>query len=575
MKELKISDDFSLPLGAITQTFAILAMRGAGKSNTAVVMAEEMQDSGLPFVAIDPKGDWWGIRSSGDGKGPGLAIPVFGGLHGDVPLEPTGGPLMADLIVDRRLTAILDVSEFSKGEQTRFLTAFAERLFRRNTDPLHLFLEECDDYIPQRVTSDQARLVYWFGKIVKQGRTRGLGCTLITQRSAVLNKDVLTQIETLIVMRTTAPQDRKAILSWVVEHAMGKELVDSLPALENGEAWIWSPHWLRETGKTKFRQRRTFDSGKTPTMGKARPPAKLAELDLNEIRAAMADTIEKAKADDPQELRRRIADLEARIAKQPVPQATVERVEIPVITDEQRLAIEGAAEQMQAAHETIQSIHQKNLDIYNAWSHNLGVIGVSIADLLKSIKQRQETPTKPTYDVRRAPLAKVPASLAEKFPPRHDGDAKLDKAHKRVLLALYLYGQVKNGHQLALLSGYRYNGHFRNVLGDLRRAGMLTGENTGEMSITNAGGAETSNYEPRLSTPTELREYWLQQFDKAGKAILQALCDYPHGMDHKGLCEATGYSYNGHFRNVLGDLRGAGVLIGPNTGTMRAAPELL
>jgi uncharacterized protein len=109
--ELHISRDLGLPLDAITETFAILAKRGAGKSNAAVVMAEEMYDAGLPWVAIDPKGDWWGVRAAGDGKNPGLEVVVFGGQHGDVPLEPTAGRLVADLIVESRITCVLDVSE--------------------------------------------------------------------------------------------------------------------------------------------------------------------------------------------------------------------------------------------------------------------------------------------------------------------------------------------------------------------------------------------------------------------------------------------------------------------------------
>ena len=35
----------------------MLAVRRAGKSNAAVVIAEEMYDAGLPWVAIDAKGD--------------------------------------------------------------------------------------------------------------------------------------------------------------------------------------------------------------------------------------------------------------------------------------------------------------------------------------------------------------------------------------------------------------------------------------------------------------------------------------------------------------------------------------
>lgn len=38
-RTLRISDTLTLPLDAATQTFGILAKRGAGKSNAAVVMA--------------------------------------------------------------------------------------------------------------------------------------------------------------------------------------------------------------------------------------------------------------------------------------------------------------------------------------------------------------------------------------------------------------------------------------------------------------------------------------------------------------------------------------------------------
>jgi DNA helicase HerA-like ATPase len=99
---LQIAPGLELPIEAVTETFAILAKRGAGKSNAAVVMAEQMHAAGAPWVAIDPKGDWWGIRSSGDGTGAGLPVLVLGGQHGDVPLEATAARLVADLVVRRR-----------------------------------------------------------------------------------------------------------------------------------------------------------------------------------------------------------------------------------------------------------------------------------------------------------------------------------------------------------------------------------------------------------------------------------------------------------------------------------------
>ena len=103
---LQLSKTFSLPLDAATRRMAILAMSGAGKSNTAVVMAEEMFRHRIPWVAIDPKGDWWGIRSNQKGDSGGLPLPVLGGLHGDLPLEPTAGKVIGDLIADQRLERI-------------------------------------------------------------------------------------------------------------------------------------------------------------------------------------------------------------------------------------------------------------------------------------------------------------------------------------------------------------------------------------------------------------------------------------------------------------------------------------
>ena len=69
---LTLGPGLAVPDGYVTSTGALLAVRGAGKSNTAAVMAEEMFAQKLPFVVVDPVGAWWGLRSSGNGTGPGL-----------------------------------------------------------------------------------------------------------------------------------------------------------------------------------------------------------------------------------------------------------------------------------------------------------------------------------------------------------------------------------------------------------------------------------------------------------------------------------------------------------------------
>ena len=87
-KSLRLSDSLSLPIDFATSRNTVLAQSGAGKSNVCVVLAEEMHRVGIPWIAIDTKGDWYGVRSSRDGKGRGMDVPVFGGEFGDMPLSP-------------------------------------------------------------------------------------------------------------------------------------------------------------------------------------------------------------------------------------------------------------------------------------------------------------------------------------------------------------------------------------------------------------------------------------------------------------------------------------------------------
>lgn len=213
MAELHIARDFALPLEAVTQTFAILAKRGVGKTYTASVLAEELLKAGLQVVVVDPIGVWWGLRAAADGKGPGLPIVILGGDHGDLPLTEKSGELIADLVVDERLAAVLDLSGFRKGEQTRFMQDFAERLYHRNRAPLHLVLDEAHNFAPQGKVPDPdtGKMLHAANTLASGGRSIGIRLVMITQRPQKLHKDALTSADTLIAMRVLAPQDRQAV----------------------------------------------------------------------------------------------------------------------------------------------------------------------------------------------------------------------------------------------------------------------------------------------------------------------------------------------------------------------------
>jgi len=581
---LRISDDLSLPLEAVTESFGILGQRGAGKSNVGVVMAEEMYAAGLPWVAIDPKGDWFGIRA--EGQGPGLPVAILGGLHGDVPLEAGAGAIIADLIVDENLTAVLDVSDFTLADRHRFLTAFAERLYRRHRhEPQrrHVFLEEAHEYIPQQMTRDRAKVKEAMARIPLMGRSFGLGSTTMSQRSARLHKDVLTQIGTLVAMRTTGPQDRRAIGDWVKEHAVADDLLASLPGLEDGEAWVWSPSFLRMVKRLRVRRRRTFDSGATPVDAITRAPATLADVDLDALRARMADTIERSKADDPKELRKRIATLEranGEVAMLLVEEREeherylkdrqVERVEVPVLN--------GQVGELRALVDQLADVGA-TLERANA---NLVQVGSSITAAIERAQQapaprsdqmpaRTPRPVQPV-----APASHVGATVGPRGAVVPDvASSPMGKAERLILAALAQYPQGLGRTRLGLLTGYKPRaGHFNNVLGRLRSSGLVA-PGADPIVATPAGLATIGDDFERLPEPGwALVEWWLSsgRLGRGEMAILRYLADrWPEETTRDDLGAATGYEpRTGHFNNMLGRLRGLGLMAG-----YRASDDLM
>src|SRR5215813_2986480 len=96
-----------LPINAATKTFAILAKRGAGKSYTGAVLAEEFYKVGVPFVVFDPIDIWWGLRVGTDGKSSGLPVVVFGVENADIQIDRNMGKAIAQAVVKENVSCVI------------------------------------------------------------------------------------------------------------------------------------------------------------------------------------------------------------------------------------------------------------------------------------------------------------------------------------------------------------------------------------------------------------------------------------------------------------------------------------
>lgn len=539
---LVLSDELTLPLEAVTETLVLLGKRGAGKTATASVLVEELLGAGLPVCVLDPLGVWWGLRAAADGQGSGLPVVILGGDHGDLPLPATSGRLIADLVVDDTLSVVLDLSEFSKTQMRRFATDFLERIYRRSRHPLHLVIDEADMLAPQRAAADSARLLGACEDIVRRGRSRGLGCTMLTQRPAVIHKDVLSQAEILIAMRMSSVRDVAAIDDWVRLHAeddQARTVKASLPSLPIGTAWVWSPGWLQLLQRVKIRPRRTFDSSATPRPGVARPrPAQLADVDLTALKARLT------AAEEPE----------------PGP-AAGQRGTGPLRQQIAQLTSELAAERSRPPQQImVPALDPDDLSCLRTAVTALEEVAGKLRASLDRVGQRPQLATTTTRSRATVAVAKPTPQTATDA-----ADQVMLKAGARRMLEVLARIQPLQvtKAQLATLARMKVTGGtFGTYYSLLRRNGFLTEVNGGLLALTDPGRQAVGASLP--STPLDsqaVQDQWRKVLKAGARTMLDALVDaWPDPMTRTELAAAAGLEPSGGtFGTYLGTLRRNGL----------------
>lgn len=77
---------------------------------------------------------------------------------------------------------------------------------------------------------------YYMTKIAREGRKFGIGLCIVTQRPKGLDKEILSQMNNMIILKLVEPEDQKHVQS--ASESLSKELMNYLPALNPGEAII-------------------------------------------------------------------------------------------------------------------------------------------------------------------------------------------------------------------------------------------------------------------------------------------------------------------------------------------------
>lgn len=623
MRGLRLSTKLLVP-DLTTETIGIIGKRGSGKSHTGTLLVEELLELGSQVIVLDPTGGWWGLRAGADGqKDGGYPIPIFGGQHGDMPLEERGGALLAEYVIENRLSAVLDLSDFSKSAMRRFVRDFAEKFYllkNKRRDPVHIVIDECDLFVPQRVDSaDMLPLVGAINDFVLRGRQRGIGVTLISQRPARINKDVLTQVEILIAFRLTGPQDIKAFGEWIEHNGTKeaqKEVLGSLSSLERGTGWFWAPGMDGDgmhddnagmLRKVEFRERCTFDSSRTPDGKKVKPPKTLADVDLGELSDAMKETVERARLEDPKALKGEVMRLKKELEKRtlrgveeaprkiqaaPAPPRLPKRVEVPMLTKRQEAKLD---KQVSALVDALANANEEALRATGAAN--------SALDELKRLRQQMHhlaigkiTVPRPSGEivagggvVRAGPSISngVAQTATSRHPSRPDSPKKaapqgseesngeLTGMHRKMLIALAQHPNGLTKAQLLLHTGYSSSGPTSKAFAFLMSHVFAESDGT-KLYITMDGTAALGEYE-ELPTGDALYLYLMESDKLSGmeKKILRVAHDrFPEVCAKGEILTQAEYASSGPTSKAFGRLVRYGYLVAQGSSRLSASEVL-
>ncbi|HEX9926134.1 MAG TPA: DUF5752 family protein [Anaerolineae bacterium] len=209
------------PFALVDGNLGIFGASISGKSWLGGLLAEEMLKQGYQLCIIDPEGDYRGLRTFPHSLvlgGPGVQLPS-----------------VIDVVTFAEYSSVnlvIDLSGYDSPDKTIYVTDLlrALRSLRARRGRPHWFLID-------EVQNFSSTTSHELTNLLLQMMVDG-GISLVSFRPSLIDPFLLKGLDHWLITRLSLPEEIETIAPFLTEHLTGSELVDRLPNLPLGQAYL-------------------------------------------------------------------------------------------------------------------------------------------------------------------------------------------------------------------------------------------------------------------------------------------------------------------------------------------------
>lgn len=555
MKRFEIGPGVTCDLDRLVDTRLLVQANSGGGKSWLLRRLLEQTHGYVQHLVIDPEGEFASLREKFD-----YVLAARSG--GDTAADPRTAGLLAERLLDLKVSAILDIYELKPHERIAFVRRFLEALIdapKALWHPALVVVDEAHVYCPQVGEAESAGAVK---DLATRGRKRGFCALLATQRLSKLHKDAAAECNNKLIGRTSLDVDMKRAAD---ELGLASRDEVTLRVLDSGQFYAFGPAFnkfpegvrrvdvgLVDTTHPKAGARLAFSAPPPTSKVKALLP-KLADLPAEaEERVKSVETLKRENA----QLR---ADLTR--AKHAAPATEVKTVEKFVLKD-------GQLEQAEKLTERIAAIMQSSAPLLEKLDAQRLMITAAIE------KTRQPSPATVAEWGRKfeagAHVERRPAAPRAQPHAGGNGHGPLPPGELATLTAALQYPGLDRK-RLTVLTGYKRSSRDAYIV-RLASKGLI--EVAGNaLHATEAGAAALPSFEP-LPTGAALVSYWQGRLPEGERRTLDVLI-HAGGAEvaREVIDETTGYKRSSRDAYLV-RLKARGLVDFSGRGTVRASEQL-